>query len=139
MSMPSQDVEIVYEVPAPEEYVAIRDRAGMSGKEVAAAEIGLRHSLHCVALRKEGRLIGMGRVIGDGGCFFQVVDVVVDPDHQGRGLGKLIMSEINKYLNEHAPKSAYVSLIADVPADKLYQQFGFLYTAPKSLGMYKRY
>ncbi|MFD2882298.1 hypothetical protein ACFTAO_51075 [Paenibacillus rhizoplanae] len=30
----------------------------------------------------------MGRVIGDGGCFFQVTDIAVKPSFQGRGLGK---------------------------------------------------
>ena len=33
------------------------------------------------------------------------------------------------------PKGAYVSLIADTPADQLYAQFGFVPTAPRSLGM----
>ncbi|WP_373454357.1 hypothetical protein [Cereibacter changlensis] len=27
----------------------------------------------------------MGRLIGDGGCFFQIVDIAVDPSHQGQG------------------------------------------------------
>ena len=34
----------------------------------------------------------MGRVIGDGGLFFQVVDIAVEPAHQGRGLGKAIVA-----------------------------------------------
>jgi ribosomal protein S18 acetylase RimI-like enzyme len=77
----------------------------------------------------------MGRLIGDGGCFFQVVDIAVEPQHQGRGLGKAIMSAIMNYVNIELPSSAYVSLIADVPANKLYEQFGFNETAPRSLGM----
>ncbi|MFN7125708.1 MAG: GNAT family N-acetyltransferase, partial [Allorhizobium sp.] len=36
------------------------------------------------------------------------------------------------------PKSAYVSLIADVPANRLYSQFGFDETAPRSVGMARR-
>lgn len=82
---------------------------------------------------------GMGRIIGDGGCFFQIVDIAVNPVYQGKGLGKLIMAKITSYLDEEAPKGAYVSLIADVPADRLYQKFGFDYTYPKSVGMYKKY
>ena len=39
------------------------------------------------------------------------------------------------HLTANAPTSAYVSLIADVPADRLYAQFGFKPTAPRSLGM----
>lgn len=47
------------------------------------------------------------------------------------------MQHLMDYLDQNAPKSGYVSLIADVPADKLYEQFGFAYTAPRSVGMYK--
>lgn len=57
---------------------------------------------------------------------------------QGNGLGKLIMSEINAYLENNIPKNSYVSLIADVPADELYKKFGFEYSAPKSVGMVKK-
>lgn len=83
----------------------------------------------------DGVAIGMGRLIGDGGCFFQVVDIAVHPEHQGRGLGKAIMEAIMTYVSQELPDSAYVSLIADVPANKLYEKFGFLETAPRSLGM----
>jgi hypothetical protein len=38
-------------------------------------------------------------------------------------------------LRETAPKTAYVSLIADDDAPALYRQFGFEFTAPASVGM----
>lgn len=79
--------------------------------------------------------IGMGRVIGDGGCFYQVTDIAVLPAHQGKGLGKLIMREIIKYVEVNVPDTAYVSLIADGKAEYLYAQFGFVHTAPRSVGM----
>ncbi|MEQ1962699.1 hypothetical protein ABLB69_05885 [Xenorhabdus khoisanae] len=44
----------------------------------------MRHvnSLLAICLRDQGKLIGMGRVIGDGACFFHIVDIMVDPDYQ---------------------------------------------------------
>ena len=39
------------------------------------------------------------------------------------------------WLREHVPETGYVSLLADVPADALYGQFGFVHTAPRTLGM----
>ncbi|WP_338044944.1 hypothetical protein [Paenibacillus lignilyticus] len=49
------------------------------------------------------------------------------------------MTELMNAMDAHAPDGAYVSLLADVPADRLYQKFGFTYTAPQSLGMFKKY
>jgi GNAT superfamily N-acetyltransferase len=77
----------------------------------------------------------VGRVIGDGGCFFQVVVIAVEPAHQRRGLGKLIMGEIMAFLGVHVPPSGHVNLIADGQAKELYAQFGFTPTAPHSSGM----
>ncbi|WP_416292520.1 GNAT family N-acetyltransferase [Paenibacillus illinoisensis] len=124
--------------PTAAEYLALRQIAGLSAMSKEGAEIGLPNSLFAVCLRDGDELVGMGRVIGDGGCFFQVVDIAVHPDVQGRGYGKLIMSEIMKYLREHVPARGLVSLLADVPADRLYSQFGFTYTSPKSEGMWWR-
>lgn len=120
--------------PSVAEYLRLRDVAGLSAFSAGAAAIALPRSIFAVVIETEGRAIGMGRIIGDGGCFFQVVDIAVDPAHQGRGLGKRIMAS----LMAHAatlPSGAYVSLIADVPANRLYAQFGFQETAPRSLGM----
>ncbi|WP_191561273.1 GNAT family N-acetyltransferase [Metabacillus idriensis] len=128
-----------YESPSAEEYIKLRMAAGLSKKNEAAAEIGLRNSIFTVCLRQSGRLIGMGRIIGDGGCFYQIVDIAVDPEFQGKGLGKIVITELTDYLEENAPEHSYVSLLADVPADGLYKKFGFEYTSPKSLGMYRKY
>lgn len=81
----------------------------------------------------------MGRVVGDGGCHFQVVDICVRPEHQGRGLGKRIMAALVADLEARVPATGYVSLIADGEAKHLYAQFGFAETAPASVGMARRF
>lgn len=73
--------------------------------------------------------------MGDGGCFFQVTHIAVDPDHLGRGLGNLIVAGIMEYVDTELPVTAYVSLIADVPANKLYEKNRFKETTPRSVGM----
>lgn len=135
----SNSIELNYSPPEPEEYNSLRVVAGLSPKDLEGSKTGLQNSLFIVVLREANKLVGMGRVVGDGGCFFHIVDIAVDPDYQGKGLGKRIMSELVKYLDETAPKGSYVSLIADIPADGLYKKYGFEYTYPKSVGMYKRY
>lgn len=123
------------ETPDVETYLMLRRVAGLSPFSEDAARRGLPGSWHAVLLRHEGAPVGMGRIIGDGGCFFQVTDIAVHPDHQGKGLGKRIMAALMEHFRAHAPASAYISLMADVPADRLYAQFGFEPTAPASIGM----
>lgn len=120
--------------PTPDEYLTLRAAAGLSPFSRAAAELALPNTIFAVVIEEAGRAIGMGRLIGDGGCFFQIVDIAVDPAFQGRGLGKRIMAGLMAHVAT-LPKGAHVSLIADTPADRLYAQFGFVATAPRSLGM----
>jgi hypothetical protein len=47
----------------------------------------------------------------------------------------MIMDAIMGYVNSKLPTTAYVSLIADVPANRLYEKVGFKETAPRSVGM----
>ncbi|HEY0680801.1 MAG TPA: GNAT family N-acetyltransferase [Steroidobacter sp.] len=126
---------IVCEIPSIETYRRLRTGSGLSAKTIEAAERGLPRSLFAVQVLDATGPVGMGRVVGDGGCFYQVVDIAVLEAHQGRGIGKTIMTEILKYLDANVPESGYVSLIADGQAQSLYARFGFVQTAPDSVGM----
>jgi len=117
-------------------YQKLRSESGLSVKTEQASQIGLKNSIYSVMVADEVNVIGMGRIIGDGGCFCQVVDICVLPGYQGRGIGKLIMEKISGFINKKLPASCYVSLIADGDASFLYEQFGFKDTMPGSKGMY---
>ncbi|WP_275638253.1 GNAT family N-acetyltransferase [Chromobacterium sphagni] len=127
--------QLLEAVPDAATYRHLREAAGLSPKTEEAARRGLAGTLFAVLVREGGETIGMGRVIGDGGSFYQVVDIAVLPGHQGKGLGKRIMAAIRGYIEREAPPSAYISLIADGDAQHLYSQYGFVHTAPKSVGM----
>lgn len=129
---------IVYETPSVETYRHLRQAAGLSPKTREAAERGLPNTLFAVQVRCDDQTVAMGRVIGDGGNHYQVVDIAVLPEHQGRGLGKTVMREIAGYIEREVPESGYVSLLADGEAYRLYQQYGFSLTAPASVGMARR-
>lgn len=122
-------------IPAIATYQLLRVAAGLSAKSTEAAAKGLPNSLFAVQVLLGDEVVGMGRIIGDGGCVFQVTDIAVLPAHQGKGLGKRIMREIMQFIETDVPPSAYVSLIADGQAQDLYAQFGFKHTAPASVGM----
>jgi ribosomal protein S18 acetylase RimI-like enzyme len=122
-------------IPSVEDYRRLRTSAGLSPKSAEAAASGLPNTLFGVLILKDNQLVGMGRVIGDGGLFYQVVDIAVEQAHQRRGLGKAIVGKIVEHLKQSAPAGAHVSLIADGDAWHLYAQFGFEPTAPASIGM----
>ena len=132
------DYELVAETPDNAAYRRLRIAAGLSPKTEEQAGLGLPNTWFGVTVRHDGHAIAMGRVIGDGGTAFQIVDIAVEPDHQGKGLGKTIMAALMERLHTHAPVGAYVSLIADGDAKHLYAKFGFEPVMPVSIGMATR-
>jgi ribosomal protein S18 acetylase RimI-like enzyme len=129
---------LVPDVPSVDDYLRLRVVAGLSPKTREGASIGLPNSWFGVTVFYEGQAIGMGRVIGDGGTAFQIVDIAVEPAHQGKGLGKRIMTALMDKLAAEAPEGAYVSLIADGEAKHLYAKYGFEPVMPASIGMARR-
>jgi GNAT superfamily N-acetyltransferase len=124
-------------VPNPEDYCEMRVKAGLSPKSLEAAIIGLPNTLYGISIRDDEVLIAMGRVVGDGACNFEVVDVAVDPSYQGQGLGRKIMEHIDNYLSSVALSGSYVSMIADEPI--FYEKLGYRLVSPASQGMTKKF
>lgn len=69
------------EIPEIEEYRNLRVLCGLASRSAEAASSGLPNSLYSTTIRDDGMLIAMGRVVGDGGCNFAVVDIAVHPDY----------------------------------------------------------
>jgi GNAT superfamily N-acetyltransferase len=113
--------EVIEAVPDVDEFYDLRVAAGLSAMDRSAAAAALPRTLHAVTIRVGGRLVAMGRVVGDG-LHVQVTDIAVHPDHQKRGLSRTVMASIMDYVHS-LPSSTIVTLFADV--DWLYDKFGF--------------
>jgi GNAT superfamily N-acetyltransferase len=131
----NDDIVLVERFPGIDDYVRMRIAAGMHPMSREAATRALPNTLFGVHLARNGEVVGMGRIIGDNGCFFTVVDIAIVPELQGRGLGKRVMAALDAWLQRNVPPSAYVTLIADGDARYLYAQFGFVESAPVAVNM----
>ncbi|KKB75543.1 MULTISPECIES: GNAT family N-acetyltransferase [Bacillus] len=127
-------MKIFHEVPNPREYLELRNCT----KDEDMVKTALEHSIFSAIIRDDhSELIGMGRIIGDGGRFFQIVDVAVKPSEQDEEIKHMIMDEIMDFLRQNAPLGAEVLLMADVPSIPFYQTYGFHYTYPQSISLSK--
>lgn len=86
--------------------------------EVVAAMV--KHSL-CFTLLRENVQVGFGRVVTDYTVFSWVADIVIDPTHRGRGLGKWIMTCIAEH-----PSIRHTQMVLQTrDAHGLYEKYGF--------------
>lgn len=131
------DYSLVERKPTVEEFNGIRQAAGLSIKNQAAAEKGIANSLFSACILFQGKCIGIGRVVGDGGLVFDIVDVAVLPEHQGKGLGKQIMESLMVYIRSNASPTAFISLMTEEKLAEFYQNYKFKVRGPSNPGMYQ--
>ena len=124
--------------PDAETFLILRESAGMNPRSIEGARKGLGNELFSVLLRLEesDEIVGMGRVIGDGGTIFVICDMLVIEEYQGNGGGTMIMNKLMQYLLQEAPPRSYINLMADI--DGFYERWGFVPSLPDSRGMVLR-
>lgn len=130
------NVNITKEFPQNQEYMDLRAAAGLPEVEIPAIATALNRSVLSLLARDDHhRLIGMGRVVGDGAFYFQLVDIMVAASQRDQGLEEMIVSELLSRLEKIAPSGAEVTVITDVSGIKLYQHAGFKLLYPDRYGM----
>jgi GNAT superfamily N-acetyltransferase len=131
----TEKYELVEGPPTIEEYLRLRADSGLTPKRADQAEAALAGTWYGVHVRHRpsGEAVAMGRVVGDGGWYFQIADMATLPDHQRQGLGRLILATLVAVIRERAPEGPWITLLADPPGIPLYTSLGFHPT--KSLGM----
>ncbi len=110
-----------------DDYNNLRKSAGWREVSNRKAEIGLKNSTFTVVATVDKKPVGMARIVGDGGYFALIVDVVVLPQWQGKGIGKNLMTRIMAYIEQNTSEkeNMFVSLIAAPDRESFYEQFGF--------------
>jgi ribosomal protein S18 acetylase RimI-like enzyme len=126
--------------PPPEAAVELRARSGLSPKTLEQCTLAMKGSWCAVHVTHDatGEVVGMGRVIGDGGWYFHIADMATLPEHQRRGIGDAVLTRLVEIVRAAAPPDCYLTLMADPPGRRLYAKHGFVETAPASIGMVQR-
>lgn len=123
-------------IPSAFEYNSLRLRSKIGGtKSLKNIETALRNSLFLVSVYEKERFIGMGRIVGDGGITFAVTDIMVDKAYQRQGISKEIMAQMTKSFDNNTSTDSYIMLIANKPADQLYEKYHFESIDEEKTGM----
>lgn len=120
-----EDLVISEECPTVEEYIELRKAVKWKVIGIENIKKGLENSIYCVCIRDKNRMIGFGRIVGDGGTVFYVQDIIVAPQHQNKKVGAKIMEKIMNYIENNCSKDAIIGLIAISELNDFYSQFGF--------------
>ena len=120
---------------APAEYRRLRAAAGWPDPALADAALAetLAASWNVTARDDEGALVGMGRVHDDG-LYASIWDMIVLPDHRGRGVGGAIFER----MLARCRGRSLVSLVATPYGAPMYRAAGFSEESRGSVALFRR-
>ena len=79
-----------------------------------------KSSFTCFA-KVDTEIIGFGRTVDDGKYYALLVDIVIHPEYQSRGIGKTIVNELRKRLEGYN----FITLTAAPNKEGFYQKLGW--------------
>ena len=118
------------------EFNLLYDSVGWGAYDKKITKKAMENTCYSVSIYDDKKIIGYGRLIGDGMCFMYIQDVMVIPEYQNRKIGKLIMekliSKINKMQERNSDMRTYLG--ASKGKEKFYEKFGFITRIDAGLG-----
>jgi len=106
----------------------LRNSAGWPKMHSDQIKTGLGNSAFIVAAKDGDKTIGMARLVSDGGYVVFIVDVIVLPAYQRKGIGKAMMGRIMEYIDGMLSDGycIQVDLMAAKGKERFYEEFGFI-------------
>lgn len=132
--MPDCTFTILRELPQSKDFIDFRARCGWGRLADDAAQKTLKAGLVNVSVYDNDKMVGFGRVIGDGAIYFYVQDLIVDEAYRGQGLGALVMETLLNGVRNIASPGAVIGLMSAKGVDDFYKPFGFVVRPNEKFG-----
>lgn len=110
-----------------EEYIELWNSVWDGAPSLEQTRLALEHTLFRVSVYDGEKPIAMARMIGDMGICYYIKDVVVRPEYQKKGIGRMLINELLKFVNENGIEgsSIFVELCAMPDKMPFYEKLGF--------------
>ncbi len=123
-------------LPEKDEYFKLFESTGWNEKyqlDKNRLYDSLKHSWYLISAYDDDELVGFGRILSDGILHGLIVDLIVLPDFQGKGIGGKILT----YLLEKCKSSKICDIQLFCANGKIsfYEKYGFLRRSNDAPGM----
>ena len=119
--------DIKYNVLTAQEYIDLWNAVWDEAPTFEQVDLALENTLVKVSIYDGDKLIAMARAIGDKGLEYYIKDVIVIPEYQSKGIGRLLIDALLKFINDNGVKGTdiYVELCAMPKVADFYRKCGF--------------
>ncbi len=110
-----------------EEFISLWNSVWDGAPTLEQMRLALEHTLFRVSVYDGEKVVAMARMNGDMGFDYYIKDVIVRPEYQGKGIGRLLINELMKFINNNGIKDTEIFVELCAMPDKIpfYEKFGF--------------
>lgn len=109
------------------DFMRLYQSAGWGCPSEKMVEVSLKNSYATFSVEEDGVIIGMARLLGDGGMAFYLKDFVILPEFQGQRIGRMLLEYVQNYIKgelEEGWKTCFELMSAKGKED-FYKKLGF--------------
>ena len=131
------DIKLEYSMTS-EEFLEVVESVGWKTYSNEQVNKALNNTMYMVKALANGKLAGIGRVVGDFSIVCMLSDICVKPEFQRNGIGTKIINELKKLIEDGVKQGEkmQIELIPTAGNEEFYKKAGFKYKPDVITGMY---
>ena len=131
------NIKLDYSISS-DEFLEMVESVGWKTYSKEQVEKALKNTMYMVKATVDGKLAGIGRVVGDNSIVCMLTDICVKPEFQKHGIGLKMILELKKLIEENVStgEKIQIELTPTAGNEAFYQKAGFKYKPDKITGMY---
>lgn len=110
-----------------EQFIELWETVWGQGPTLEQTRLAMEHTLFRVSVFDGETITAMARMIGDMGLDYYIKDVIVRPEYQGKGIGRMLIGELLGFVRKSGISGTgiFVELCAMPDKIPFYEKFGF--------------
>lgn len=122
----------------PEDLIELRKEIGWKDINYEQIKKGLDNTMCKVSIKIDNQIIACGRLVGDYSCKGILSDIIVHPEYQGKGYGKIIVTTLIEMTNNNLKEGELFQIEATPTAGNkdFYLKCGMKYKPENQDGVY---
>ncbi|MCM1224776.1 MAG: GNAT family N-acetyltransferase [Lachnospiraceae bacterium] len=133
------ELKIKYELTA-RQFIELWESVWVGAPTLEQTELAMKHTLFRVSVWDGDKIVAMARMNGDMGLDYYIKDVVVRPEYQRKGIGRRMIQELLKFINDNGVEGTEIFVELCAAPDKIpfYEKFGFEANEAQRLKLFHR-
>lgn len=131
------NIELEYSISAAE-FLEMVESVGWNTYSKEQIDKALNNTMYMVKATVDGKLAGIGRIVGDFSIVCMLSDICVKPEFQGNGIGSKIVNELRRMVEDGVKlgEKMQIELTPTAGNEEFYKRVGFKYKPNVITGMY---